>query len=155
MLVTGFLLWKPGFDNRPVLFISVLDEVALGEILLRVLWFYPVTMIQPLLHTYLNEAIQPQQSKALIKIYIYFFYFVWVICTGKVQVQSGENLLSRTVESTLFSPSIFMVNHENSLSGFPVFLLRFGTATLRIASRRANKYDIILGSLLLYFATRT
>jgi len=72
-----------------------------------------------------------------------------------VQVQSGESLLSRTVESIFFSPAIFKVNHEISLSGFPVFVLRFGTEMLGIVSSRANKYTVILGSLLFYVTSRT
>ena len=43
------------------------------------------------------------------------FYFVRIFCTGKLQVRSGEHLQSRTVESTVFSPAIFMVSHEISV----------------------------------------
>jgi hypothetical protein len=42
--------WRPGFDPRSVQVGFVVDKVALGQVLPRVLRFSPVRFIPPLLH---------------------------------------------------------------------------------------------------------
>ena len=50
-LVAALSLWTPGFNSRPVHVRFVLNNVALGHLFLQVLRFYPVNIIQPVLHT--------------------------------------------------------------------------------------------------------
>lgn len=59
--VAGLPLWRPVFDSRPVRVGFMVDRVALRQVSLRVLWFFPVTIfhqcfpchyIPPMLHTH-------------------------------------------------------------------------------------------------------
>jgi hypothetical protein len=50
LLVAGLSLRRPGFDHRSVHVWIVVDKVALGQVLLRVLRFSPVNFIPPGLH---------------------------------------------------------------------------------------------------------
>jgi hypothetical protein len=52
MLVAGLAPWRLGFDPGPVHAGFVVDKLAMGPVLLRVLRFYPVTIIPRMLHTY-------------------------------------------------------------------------------------------------------
>ena len=55
-LVAGLPLWGPEFDSRPLHMIFMVEEVALGQCLPRVLRFFFVTIIPPMCHTHLAIA---------------------------------------------------------------------------------------------------
>ena len=57
-LVAGFSPRRSWFDPRPVSFGSVVDKVALGQASVRVLQFFSVSVIAPILraHLHLNTA---------------------------------------------------------------------------------------------------
>ena len=50
-LVAGLPLQRPGFNLRPVRVGFVVHGMALGYVFLRVRRFFPVSIIQPMLHT--------------------------------------------------------------------------------------------------------
>jgi len=50
-LVTGLLLWRPGFDPRRVNVSFVMNKMALRQVLLQALQFYLVIIVLPMLHT--------------------------------------------------------------------------------------------------------
>jgi hypothetical protein len=53
-LVAGISPRKTGFDVRSVHVRIIVDKVALGQVFLRVLPFYPVSIIPPMLHIHLH-----------------------------------------------------------------------------------------------------
>ena len=44
---------RSGFNHRPVHMGFMVDKVALGQVFLRVLWFFPVCTIPPMLHIHI------------------------------------------------------------------------------------------------------
>jgi len=46
------LSWRSGFDS--VRMTLVVDTVSLGRVFLPVLWYYPISVIPPMLHTHLH-----------------------------------------------------------------------------------------------------
>jgi len=49
--VTGLLLWRLGFDSRPVNVNFVMNKMTLRQVFLQALQFYLVIIILPMLHT--------------------------------------------------------------------------------------------------------
>ena len=55
-LGTSFLLWRPGINPTAVYVRFVVDKVATGQILLRVLQDSPVSIIPPLVHIHIHSS---------------------------------------------------------------------------------------------------
>ena len=53
-LVAGFSPRRPVFNPRPVDVRFVMDKMTMGQVLLQVLRFSPVSIIPPILHTHLH-----------------------------------------------------------------------------------------------------
>jgi hypothetical protein len=51
-LIAGISPTRPGFNPRPVHVRFVVDELTLRQVFLPVLWFSPVSIIPPVLHTH-------------------------------------------------------------------------------------------------------
>jgi hypothetical protein len=64
--------WRPGFAPRSVRVGFVVDKVALGQVFLRVLRSYPVSIIPPLLHIHSHrpsyrDTVSPHRSDTAIQ----------------------------------------------------------------------------------------
>jgi hypothetical protein len=53
-VVAGFSLRSPGFDRSSVHLCFVVNKLAMGQVLVRVIFFSPVSYIPSMLHTYLH-----------------------------------------------------------------------------------------------------
>ena len=62
-LVNGLLPRRPRIKLRPLPLGFMIDEIALGHVLLRVLWFSSVIIIPPMIH---NHRSSPAQFKLVI-----------------------------------------------------------------------------------------
>jgi hypothetical protein len=55
-LVTSHLPWKTRFAPKPFHVVFAVDKVALGQVLLQVLWFSPVNIIPLGRHTHISPG---------------------------------------------------------------------------------------------------